>query len=61
MKPLIKANSTQRENAASFCEEQFRALLGKLLGAHLLLGQRWRRKGRISTAAEVKKLLEGSQ
>lgn len=59
LKPLIKASSTQRENVASFCEEQFQALLGKLLGAHLLWGQRWQGKRHISTAAEVKKLLEG--
>lgn len=46
LKPLIKAGSTQRENAASLCEEQFHALLVKLLGAHLLWGQRWQGKGR---------------
>lgn len=38
LKSLIKANSTQKENTASFCEEQFQALLGKLVGAHLLRG-----------------------
>lgn len=61
LKPLIKASSTQRENAASLSEEQFCARLGKLLGAHLLQGQRWQVKGHINTTAEAEKLLEGEQ